>query len=58
VFLLDCWATSEYILAATHQPVLQLLDEVRASSVGKGRERRRKRGRNGEGVRKLYGILG
>jgi hypothetical protein len=38
--------------------VLKLLDEVRASSVEKGRERRRKRGRNGEGVRKLYGILG
>jgi hypothetical protein len=55
VFLLDCWATGEYTLGATHQPVLVHLDEVRASSVEKGREWRRKRGRNGEGVGKLMG---
>jgi hypothetical protein len=44
--------TGEYTLAATHQPVLVHLDEVRASSVGKGREWRTKRGRKGDGVGK------
>jgi hypothetical protein len=52
VFLLDFWA-SEYTLAATHQPVLVHLDEVRASSVEKGREWRRKSGRKGDGVGKV-----